>query len=92
MYGDSEVWARPLSGYRTVVVLLNRSLEFRIITAQWDDIGLPPNTVVEVKDLWKHATLEKRFVNELRADVHHHSCKMFLLTPLTLSEEDEPKV
>ncbi|CAD5188436.1 unnamed protein product [Musa acuminata subsp. malaccensis] len=92
MYGDSEVWAGPLSGYRTVVILLNRSPEFRTITAQWDDIGLPPNTVVEVKDLWKHATLEKRFVNELTADVHHHACKMFLLTPLTLSEEDEPKV
>ncbi|XP_065007619.1 alpha-galactosidase 1-like [Musa acuminata AAA Group] len=91
MYGDSEVWAGPLSGYRTVVVLLNRSPEFRTITAQWDDIGLPPNTVVEVRDLWKHATLEKRFVNELRVDVHHHACKMFLLTPLTLSE-DEPKV
>ncbi|CAL9108041.1 unnamed protein product, partial [Musa acuminata var. zebrina] len=80
------VWAGPLSGYRTVVVLLNRSPEFRTITAQWDDIGLPPNTVVEVRDLWKHATLEKRFMNELRADVHHHACKMFLLTPLTLSE------
>ncbi|XP_065018720.1 alpha-galactosidase 1-like isoform X1 [Musa acuminata AAA Group] len=92
MYGDSEVWAGPLSGYRTVVVLLNRSPEFRTITAQWDDIGLPPNTVVEVKDLWKHATLEKRFVNELTADVHHHACKMFLLTPLTQSEEDKPKV
>ncbi|CAL9045779.1 unnamed protein product [Musa banksii] len=91
MYGDSEVWAGPLSGYRTVVVLLNRFPEFRTITAQWDDIGLPPNTVVEVRDLWKHATLEKRFVNELRVDVHHHACKMFLLTPLTLSE-DEPKV
>ncbi|CAL9754787.1 unnamed protein product [Musa acuminata subsp. burmannicoides] len=35
--------------------------------AQWDDIGLPPNMVVEVRDLWKHVTLEKRFVNELRA-------------------------
>ncbi|CAL9776423.1 unnamed protein product [Musa acuminata subsp. burmannicoides] len=34
---------------------------------QWDDIGLPPNMVVEVRDLWKHVTLEKRFVNELRA-------------------------
>uniref|UniRef100_A0A804HNJ1 Alpha galactosidase C-terminal domain-containing protein n=1 Tax=Musa acuminata subsp. malaccensis TaxID=214687 RepID=A0A804HNJ1_MUSAM len=66
--------------------------EFRTITAQWDDIGLPPNTVVEVKGLWKHATLEKRFMNELRADVHHHAYKMFLLMPLTLSEEDESKV
>ncbi|CAL9776865.1 unnamed protein product [Musa acuminata subsp. burmannicoides] len=67
MDGDHEVWVGPLSGYRTVVVLLNRSPEFRTIAAQWDDIGLPPNMVVEVRDLWKHVTLEKRFVNELRA-------------------------
>ncbi|CAL9135723.1 unnamed protein product [Musa acuminata var. zebrina] len=58
MDGDHEVWVGPLS----VVVLLNRSPEFRTIAAQWDDIGL-----VEVRDLWKHVTLEKRFVNELRA-------------------------
>ncbi|CAD5164116.1 unnamed protein product [Musa acuminata subsp. malaccensis] len=90
--GDHEVWSGPLSGYRTVVILLNRSPEFRTITSQWDDIGLPLNTVVEVRDLWKHATLEKRYMNELRADVHHHACKMFLLTPLTLSDVDEPKV
>ncbi|URE30797.1 alpha-galactosidase [Musa troglodytarum] len=53
MEGDHEVWTAPLSGYRTVVVLLNRSHEFRIITAQWDDIGIPPKTVVEARDLWK---------------------------------------
>ncbi|URE33391.1 alpha-galactosidase [Musa troglodytarum] len=53
MEGDHEVWTAPLSGYRTVVVLLNRSPEFRIITAQWDDIGIPPKTVVEARDLWK---------------------------------------
>ena len=48
-----QVWVGPLSGYRTVVVLLNRSPEFRTIATQWDDIGLPPNMVVEVRDLWK---------------------------------------
>ena len=48
-----QVWVGTLSGYRTVVVLLNRSPEFRTIAAQWDDIGLPPNMVVEVRDLWK---------------------------------------
>ncbi|RWV84399.1 hypothetical protein GW17_00053885, partial [Ensete ventricosum] len=45
MEGDHEVWAGPLSGFRTVVVLLNRSPEFRPITAEWDDIGIPMNTV-----------------------------------------------
>ncbi|CAL9146581.1 unnamed protein product, partial [Musa hybrid cultivar] len=50
MDADHEVWSGPLSGYRTVVILLNHSPEFRTITAQWDDIGLPPNTVVEALD------------------------------------------
>ncbi|URE33383.1 alpha-galactosidase [Musa troglodytarum] len=102
--GNEEVIAvnqAPISGYRTVVILLNRSPEFRIITAQWDDIGIPPKTVVEARDLWKHATLEKRFVNKVKANhatlekrfvnkvkanVRPHACKMFLLTPLPLSE------
>ncbi|URE35776.1 alpha-galactosidase [Musa troglodytarum] len=86
MEGDHKVWTAPLSGYRTVVVLLNRSPEFRIITAQWDDIGIPPKTIVEARDLWKHATLKKRFVNKVKANVPSHACKMFLLTPLPLSE------
>ncbi|URE30796.1 alpha-galactosidase [Musa troglodytarum] len=84
--GDHKVWTAPLSGYRTVVVLLNRSPEFRIITAQWDDIGIPPKTIVEARDLWKHATLKKRFVNKVKANVPPHACKMFLLMPLPLSE------
>ncbi|URE30801.1 alpha-galactosidase [Musa troglodytarum] len=71
-----KVWTAPLSGYRTVVVLLNRSPEFRIITAQWDDIGIPPKTIVEARDLWKHATLKKRFVNKVKANVPPHACKM----------------
>ncbi|CAL9109102.1 unnamed protein product [Musa textilis] len=86
MEGDHKVWTAPLSGYRTVVVLLNRSPEFRIITAQWDDISIPPKTIVEARDLWKHATLEKRFVNKVKANVSSHACKMFRLTPLPLSE------
>ncbi|CAL9146583.1 unnamed protein product, partial [Musa hybrid cultivar] len=57
MDGDHEKFGcrfgGPLSGYKTVVILLNRSPEFRTIIAQWDDIGLPPNIVVEVRDLWK---------------------------------------
>ncbi|URE08522.1 alpha-galactosidase [Musa troglodytarum] len=86
MEGDHEVWAGPLSGYRTVVIQLNRSPEFRIITAQWDDIGIPPKTVVEARDLWKHTIMDKRFVNKVKANVRPHACKMFLLTPLPLSE------
>lgn len=53
MEGSSEVWAAPLSGYRTAVVLLNRhATDAATITAHWDDIGIPAGTAVEARDLW----------------------------------------
>jgi alpha-galactosidase len=40
--GSNEVWAAPLSGYRTAVVVLNRhATDAATITAHWDDIGIP---------------------------------------------------
>jgi hypothetical protein len=45
MEGSNEVWAAPLSGYRTAVVLLNRhATDAATITAHWDDIGIPDGT------------------------------------------------
>ncbi|GJN19749.1 hypothetical protein PR202_gb07057 [Eleusine coracana subsp. coracana] len=53
MEGSNEVWAAPLSGYRTAVVLLNRhATDAATITAHWDDIGIPDGTAVEARDLW----------------------------------------
>jgi len=53
-----QVWAGPLSGYRTAVVLLNRATNGvpTPVIANWDDIGIPPHTLVEAKDLWKVLT------------------------------------
>ncbi|EHA8588670.1 alpha-galactosidase 1 [Cocos nucifera] len=82
MEGDLEIWAGSLSGYRTAIVLLNRSLQPSPITADWDDIGIPPKTVVEARDLWKHETLEKKFVDKITVAVGPHSCRMFVLTPM----------
>lgn len=47
-----QVWAGPLSNYRVVVLLVNRGPVSNPITAHWDDIGLPPNTVVVARDIW----------------------------------------
>jgi hypothetical protein len=53
MEGSNEIWAAPLSEYRTAVVLLNRhATDEATITAHWDDIGLPAGTTVEARDLW----------------------------------------
>ncbi|PIA35329.1 hypothetical protein AQUCO_03500017v1 [Aquilegia coerulea] len=81
MEGDIEVWAGPLSDYRTVVLLFNRGPQRYVITAYWDDIGIPPNTVVEARDLWQHETLKTRFVGSLTATTNSHTCKMYVLTP-----------
>lgn len=83
MEGDSEVWAGPLSEYRVVVLLLNRSPIRYSMTAQWDDMRIPPNTIVEARDLWEHKTLKTRFVGNLTVTVDSHACKMYILKPIS---------
>uniref|UniRef100_A0A9I9D1U9 Alpha-galactosidase n=1 Tax=Cucumis melo TaxID=3656 RepID=A0A9I9D1U9_CUCME len=81
--GDLEVWAGPLSGYRVAVVLLNRGPWRNAITAQWDDIGIPPNSNVEARDLWERTTLKTTFVANLTATVDSHACKLYILKPIS---------
>ncbi|XP_050234856.1 alpha-galactosidase 1-like isoform X1 [Mercurialis annua] len=79
----NQIWAGPLSGYRVVVLLLNRGPSPNSITAEWEDIGLPSNTVVEARDLWEHKTLKTHFVGNLTATVDSHACKMYILKPIS---------
>lgn len=74
MEGSSEIWAAPLSEYRTAVVLLNRhAKDEATITAHWDDIGLPAGTPVEARDLWlvrsKREHTHGRIVQRVRASL-----------------------
>ncbi|CAK7323801.1 unnamed protein product [Dovyalis caffra] len=48
-----SIWAGPLTGYRVAVLLVNRGPVRNSITAQWDDIGIPLNSIVEARDLWE---------------------------------------
>jgi hypothetical protein len=34
-------------------VLLNKGPQKINVTANWDDIGIPPKTVVQARDLWE---------------------------------------
>ncbi|KAM3281382.1 hypothetical protein P3S67_028403 [Capsicum chacoense] len=68
-----QVWAGPPSDNRLAIVLLNRSPQRYEITANWDDIGIPPNSIVMERDLWEHKTLETRFVDNLIATVNSHA-------------------
>lgn len=83
MVGGREIWAGPLSDYRVALVILNREPERTAITAEWDDIGLPSNTLVEARDLWEHKTLEKKFVGNLTVTLDSHTCKMYVLKPVS---------
>nr|AFB73771.1 alpha-galactosidase [Chimonanthus praecox] len=83
MEGDLEVWAGPLSNYRVALLLVNRGPWPSPVTAHWDDIGLPMETVVEARDLWKHKTLPRRFKNKLTATMNSHACQMYVLTPIS---------
>ncbi|RZC71547.1 hypothetical protein C5167_034780 [Papaver somniferum] len=78
--GDLEVWAGHLSGHRIALVLWNRGSQQASITANWQDIGLKPSTVVNVRDLWAHST-QASVKDSLSATVDSHACKMYVLTP-----------
>ncbi|GMY18570.1 alpha-galactosidase 1-like [Fagus crenata] len=82
MEGNHEVWAGPLTGYRIALLLFNRGSGPALVTAHWDDIGIPPNSVVEARDLWEHETLKTRFVGNLTATMASHACKMYVLKPI----------
>lgn len=51
-----KIWAAPLSGYRTAIVLVNLADNFGSpdnVIVHWDDIGIPPDTIVQARDLWE---------------------------------------
>ncbi|KAK7281696.1 hypothetical protein RIF29_09900 [Crotalaria pallida] len=85
-----EVWAGPLSGNRTAVILWNRSSSNATITASWSDIGMEPGTKVDARDLWEvryihcytcfHST-QSSISGEISAKLDSHACKMYVLTP-----------
>lgn len=52
-FGNEQIWAGPLTENRVAAVLLNRGPIRYSITAQWDDLGIPPKTLVQARDLWQ---------------------------------------
>ncbi|KAH9746887.1 alpha-galactosidase 1 [Citrus sinensis] len=78
MQGERMIWAGPLSGNRIVVLLESRKTFSSMMTAHWDDIGIKSNNT-----LFEHRTLETKFQGKLTAKVDGHSCKMYVLTPVT---------
>jgi alpha-galactosidase len=50
--GDTEVWAKPLSGGHLAVGLFNRGEASTTITANWSDLKIAGKH--KVRDLWQH--------------------------------------
>ncbi|XP_057962139.1 alpha-galactosidase-like [Malania oleifera] len=82
--GERQTWAGRLTANRIVILLVNRKPYVSTMTAHWDDIGIQDdNVVVQARDLWEHRTLETTFQGKLTAKVDPHSCKMYVLTPVS---------
>lgn len=81
--GELEVWAAPLSGYRFAVLFVNGLEGATSMGVVWQDIGLPPSTAVTARDVWEHKTLDGELVGYIGTDLQPHSCKMFVLTPVS---------
>lgn len=80
---DVEVWTAPLSGYRFAVLIVNRDQWPANVTTHLEDFGIPPKTYVTARDLWEHKTLETPLVGNLSANLDPHTCKMYLLQPIS---------
>ena len=78
--GDGEVWARPISGGRRAVVLLNRSTKPREITIDWQKLGLRPDQQAKIRDLWAGADLPSA-QGRFAAKVSGHAVVMVTISP-----------
>ncbi|XP_057778410.1 alpha-galactosidase 3-like [Salvia miltiorrhiza] len=79
--GCYQIWAGPLSGQRTAIVLWNRCSEAATITAKWDTVGLESSTSASVRDLWKHEYVSLSSSNSFSAKVEAHASEMYILAP-----------
>lgn len=64
------------------MLFVNRGVNQQTMTVLWEDIGLPLDMLVEVRDIWEHETLKTNFVGNLTVSVASHASKMFILTPI----------
>ena len=69
--GETEIWAKPLSGGRQAVALFNRGKETAKIAVKWADVGLKDQ--VQVKDAWEHKDMGI-VKDEFAAEVPSHGC------------------
>lgn len=50
--GNLEVWAKKLTGNAAAIILLNRGKEPATMAVSWQEVGLPFDAELKVRDLW----------------------------------------
>jgi hypothetical protein len=75
-----QVWAGPLAGGDTVVLLLNTGNGTSPITAKWEDIGVKQGMRMKATDLWTGAE-QRTDDGSISAHVGSHDCAVFRLSP-----------
>ena len=71
---DEEVWARPLADGARAVALLNRSDQARVISIDWQRLGLAAGAE-KVRDLWRGHDLGS-FAGSFSANVPPHGAAL----------------
>ena len=76
-----QVWAGPLSGGDTVVLLLNTGNDTETITASWADVGVKSGLSMKAIDLWTGRAAGAPTVGNIGASVAPHDSAVFRLAP-----------
>ena len=86
-----EVWAAPLADGALAVLLVNRGEQAAVVTARWEDLGLPEAQEAAVRDLW-----EGRDVGVVTGSVHaavrSHGVALLRVTPNNATAETSAAV
>ena len=77
--GDLEVWVKKMAGNARVVVLFNRGSATAQIALSWQELGLPFDAELAVRDLWAKKDLA-RVRGTFVASVPSHDVVMVKVT------------
>jgi alpha-galactosidase len=74
--GDTEVWARKLSGNAAAVILFNRGKEAKPIAVSWHEVGFSDTATPKLRDLWTHKDVPAPTSSTFSASVPPHDVVM----------------
>jgi len=78
-----DVWLKPLVGEDRAIAMLNRGLTPTRVTANATEIGLTPDSVFQVRDLWTHTSTHT--AGTISAEVPAHGADLYRISPAAAS-------